>query len=85
MAHELVVALSMILAAAPVAAAAADQERMRDSVAPAGGPETRYCLRVEAATGSRIERVMCWTREEWAAEEVDVDKEWAREGVRVLE
>jgi hypothetical protein len=41
-------------------------------------------MRVEPFTGSRIERIICWTREQWAAQGVDVDKDWPREGVRVL-
>jgi uncharacterized protein YjhX (UPF0386 family) len=41
-------------------------------------------MRVEPQTGSRIESVECWTREEWAAGGVDVDKDWPKEGVRVL-
>jgi uncharacterized protein YjhX (UPF0386 family) len=41
-------------------------------------------MRIEAVTGSRIEEVRCWTRAEWAENGVDVDKDWAEEGVRVL-
>jgi hypothetical protein len=51
---------------------------------PAGTPETKYCMRIEAITGSRLEELKCWTREEWAEREVDVDLEWAREGVRTI-
>jgi hypothetical protein len=40
-------------------------------------------MRIEI-TGSRLEEVKCWTREKWAEDEVDVDKEWADEGVRVI-
>jgi len=47
--------------------------------------DARYCLRVEPNTGSRIEAIRCETRQEWAELGVDVDKEWAREGVRVVE
>ena len=53
--------------------------------APAAGPDARYCLRVEPVTGSRVERIRCWTRERWAAMGVDLDREWAKEGVRVIE
>ena len=35
-------------------------------------------------TGSRIEQVKCWTRAEWAGNGVDVDEDWAREGVRTI-
>ena len=52
--------------------------------APAAPPEAKYCLRVEPHTGSRLETIECWTREEWAAADVDVDQEWAKEGVRVI-
>jgi uncharacterized protein YjhX (UPF0386 family) len=40
-------------------------------------------MRIEAVTGTRIETVECWTREEWAAQGVDVDKDWPKEGVAV--
>ena len=52
--------------------------------APAGDANTRYCLRVDPITGSRMETVQCRTREDWASLEVDVDQEWAENGVRVL-
>ena len=82
MAHkEVLIALSMIAAASPVSASQVEEV---PTVAPAAGPDARYCLRIEAITGSRIERVRCWTRQEWAENDVDVDREWAREGVRVI-
>ena len=82
MAHrELIVALGMIVAASP--GLATNPERAQKA-APAGTAETRYCLRVEPVIGSLIQTVQCWTREEWVAKEVDVDKEWAREGVKVI-
>ena len=52
--------------------------------APPGTPQTKYCMHVEAPTGSRIEPVRCWTREEWAEQGVDVDRDWAKEGVTTL-
>jgi hypothetical protein len=52
--------------------------------APAGTPDTRYCMRVDAITGSRIETVQCWTRAEWTDQGVNVDEDWAKEGVRVI-
>ena len=79
--RQLIVALSLTLAAS---AAAASTEPPITTPAPAGTSETRYCLRVEPEIGSRLETVECWTREEWAAQEVDVDKEWAKEGVKVV-
>ena len=82
MAHkELILALGLLVAAAPVSAS---QSEPVPPTAPAGGSDTRYCMRVEAQTGSRIESIECWTRDEWAAGGVDVDKDWPKEGVRVL-
>jgi hypothetical protein len=84
MAHKkLILALSMIVTASPVVASQMESEPA-PSTAPAGGPDTRYCMRVEPQTGSRIESIECWTREEWAAGGVDVDHDWPKEGVRVL-
>ena len=81
MAHKiLAVALSSIIATA----ASAAPEPAPMAGAPTGTSETRYCLRVEPQTGSRLESVECWTREEWALGGVDVDKDWAKEGVKVL-
>lgn len=84
MAHEgLAVALGLAIAAAsPVSATSQDAAPM--TRAPEGTPATLYCMRIEAITGSRLEELKCWTRAEWAEHEVDVDREWAREGVRTI-
>jgi hypothetical protein len=52
--------------------------------APAAPPEARYCLRVDPTTGSKMETIRCETRETWASMDVDVDREWAMWGVRVV-
>lgn len=78
---ELALALSMIVATPAVASV---QDVGPAMGAPAGTPETRYCMRIEAITGSRLEELKCWTRAEWAEQGVDVDKEWAKEGVRTV-
>ena len=77
----LVAALATIVAASPLAASQPDLA----TGAPPGTPDTRYCLHVEPFTGSLIETTQCWTREQWVDQGVDIDREWAREGVRVLE
>lgn len=80
MAHKaLVLALTAILATAPAAAATDNPTPM---AAPAGTSQTKYCMYIEAILGSRLEEVKCWTRDEWAEQGVDVDKDWASEGVR---
>ena len=77
-----VVALSMIAIAAPTSAA--NYQPAPAAGAPEGTPATRYCLRVDPITGSRIETIQCRTRDEWAQLEVDVDQEWVENGVRVI-
>lgn len=78
---KIIVALGMIAAASPVSATS---QYPVPAEAPAGTSETRYCMRIEAITGSRIEELKCWTRQEWAEQEVDVDRDWGKEGVRVI-
>jgi hypothetical protein len=81
MAHKaMVIALGLIAAASPAVAS----HDPSSSTAPTGTAETKYCMYIEAITGSRLEQVKCWTREEWAENGVDVDKDWAREGVRTI-
>ena len=81
---QMLAVLSMIAGASPLPAAASRAEP-RTAVAPEAPPDARYCLRVDPITGSRMETVQCRTRDEWAGLEVDVDQEWADNGVRVLE
>jgi hypothetical protein len=79
MAHKaLVLALGLIIAGSP--ALASDPT----TPAPPGTPTTKYCLRV-TITGNISDRVECWTRDEWAAQDVDVDREWAANGVGTLD
>lgn len=78
LASSLILALASPLLAQPA-------ERTPGMMAPAAGPHALYCLRVEAVTGSRLESVRCWTRQEWTELGVDIDKDWAKEGVRVIE
>ena len=86
----MVAALSMIVAVAPLSAQpdVGPIDRNGDTsptaVAPPGTPNTRYCMRVEV-TGYVSDPVECWTRDEWADQGVDVDREWAKEGVRIIE
>lgn len=75
----LVVALSMSVAALPTPAG-----NSGTAGAPAGTPSTRYCLRVDPIIGSRIETVECKTREQWAELDINVDQEWADNGVGVI-
>ena len=81
MAHRQLVLAFSVIAALPMLAA---NREAPGTPAPAGGPDTRYCLRVDPNTGSRMETVQCRTRADWASLEVDVDQEWAENGVRVI-
>jgi len=79
MAHKAWI-LGFLVAASSAATA---QPQLVPPTAPPGTPTTRYCMRIEAVTGTRIETVECWTREQWAEQGVDVDKDWPKEGVAV--
>lgn len=81
MARRLIIALGMIATASPVSATIQDPQ---PAGVPTGTPETRYCMHIEAVTGSRIEKLKCWTRDEWAQHDVDLDKDWPKEGVRTI-
>jgi hypothetical protein len=77
-----IVAFGLIAAASPLSAS--QPEAIPAPAAPPASPNARYCLRIEAVTGTRLERVWCRTRSEWADWDVDVDREWAKEGVRII-
>ena len=83
MSHKVwLIALGMVATSSPLLASQPDPNRLK--VAPAGTPQTRYCMKIEAVTGTRLERVECWTRQEWADQGVDVDHDWPKEGVAVI-
>jgi len=77
----LIAAAGMIVFTAP--ALANHPERDPSAGAPQASENAQYCLNIEI-TGSRVERVLCLTRAEWVDQEVDVDREWAENGVRVI-
>lgn len=83
MAHRIsLAALSLILASSPLLASQPDPNVA--APAPAGTPETKYCMRVDPLPGNLVETVQCWTRAEWADQDVDVDKNWAKDGVSTI-
>lgn len=53
-------------------------------MAPSGGEDTRYCMKIEPVTGTLVGRTVCWTRQQWADQGVDVDRDWAENGVRTI-
>ena len=76
--------VAALACAAAMSAAAAVASGPTSRPAPSDSADTRYCLRIEAVTGTRLERIKCWTRAEWAEQGVDVDKDWAKEGVAII-
>ena len=89
MAHKALVIAIGLMVGSPLAAQpdsgpielAADRPAAQP--APPGGPDTRYCMRVEV-TGNAADPVRCWTRADWADQGVDVDRDWAKEGIRII-
>jgi len=79
--RSMILAFGLAVAVSPASATIQDPQM---TGAPEGTSETRYCMRIEAITGSRIEELKCWTRAEWADRGVDVDVDWAKEGVRTI-
>jgi hypothetical protein len=75
-------ALAIMAAASPLWAS--QPESLPRPGAPAAPPTALYCLRVDPITGTRMETIQCRTREEWAALEIDVDREWADNGVKIV-
>lgn len=73
---KLILSVASLIAVPSLATAQADP-------APPGTATTKYCMRV-VLTGNVVEPIRCWTRGEWADQGIDVDKEWAREGIRVI-
>jgi hypothetical protein len=74
-------ALAIIAAVSPVSASV---DPKPTTGAPPGNPGTLYCMHVDPITGSNVQTTQCWTRDEWADQDVDLDKEWAKNGVRTI-
>jgi hypothetical protein len=74
--------IALLVAASPVSATNFDSPP--PAGAPPGGPATLYCMHVDPITGSNVQTIQCWTRDEWADQGVDVDRDWAKNGVRTL-
>jgi hypothetical protein len=52
--------------------------------APPAPDSALYCLKMEPITGTRIGSILCWTREQWAENDIDLDEAWAEDGVEVI-
>ena len=76
MAYALLAALALLTANQPLPPG---------TPAPPGSPVALYCLRVDPLIGSHIETVRCKTRYEWAMLGLDVDQEWAQNGVKMID
>ena len=78
MAHKHLIVVLGLVVGAPLSASVHDNPAGDTPTASANG---KFCLKVEPLTGSKVETVQCMTREEWDAQGVDLDREWAKEGV----
>jgi hypothetical protein len=81
MAIELIAVLSLFAAIGP--GPATDPRPDPAAGAPSAPPDAKYCMRIDRPTGSLIEIVRCWTRQQWAEQGVDLDKQWPKEGVAI--
>ena len=75
----------LVVGAVPISASQSDPA---DDATVAGAPEAPegalYCLKMEPITGTRIGSILCWTRQEWADNDIDLDEAWAEDGVEVI-
>ena len=79
--------LASIMVAGAVPAAASQSDPSDDAVAaraPDAPEGALYCLKMEPITGTRIGSVLCWTRQQWAENDIDLDEAWAEDGVEVI-
>jgi hypothetical protein len=70
---NILTSIAVSLAVASTPAPQAPVAKAADK-APAKASEVKYCLTVEAGTGSRLVRSECRTRAQWARLGVNVDK-----------
>ena len=82
MTQKLTVGLGVLVAAMAISAGQA--RPAPEPLNPAESADTRYCMKVGPLTGSLVETTRCWTRQQWAEQGVDLDKEWPKEGVGIL-
>ena len=69
--HRLVVAMGLV-ALATQAPAALQTNQVGNSTSAVGEP--KYCIQYERDTGSRLNRVECKTKAQWAKQGVQVDQ-----------
>lgn len=71
---EMLVALGMVLIAAPATAAGADGKENAASKSATAAQEKKYCIAYDNIVGSRVARQECRTKADWARQGVDVEK-----------
>ena len=82
---KILLASVLIAGAVPVAASQSEHvDHPTIAGAPAAPEGALYCLKMEPITGTRIGSVLCWTRQQWADNDIDLDKAWAEDGVEVI-
>ena len=67
-------ALSLALLSVPVSAAAPSADGGSKPAKASAAKEKQYCIEYEASTGSRISGRECYTKKQWQALGVDIDK-----------
>lgn len=70
--------------AAAATPAWASQDATEGDGAPPAAENALYCLKMEPITGTRIGSILCWTRQEWADNDIDLDEAWGEDGVEVI-
>ena len=84
MAWKTILIVSALAAAAMPAWASQVPADNEGDGAPPAAENALYCLKMEPITGTRIGSILCWTRQEWADNDIDIDEVWAEDGVEVI-
>lgn len=81
----ILLASAMVAGAVPVSASQSEQsDDVTTTRAPDAPEGALYCLKMEPITGTRIGSILCWTRQEWTENDIDLDGAWAEDGVEVI-
>ena len=84
MAWKRILLASILIAGATPTAASQAHDHVVTTGAPDAPEGALYCLKMEPITGTRIGSILCWTRQQWADNDIDLDKAWAEDGVEVI-
>lgn len=71
----IIIACGITLITTPAAASSSSAAGQKSKATSGANADTKkYCIAYDKVVGSRVDRVVCKTKSEWAQEHVDVDR-----------